>query len=688
MNRVHPSVPYLPLILSFLVSFSSFILPGSMSAQQVNLWRMVDNTWNRTYVTDGIDYPHAGSITALSSGTGLDRIVLHSTDRGITWQTALSLPFGTDRVRFNAIAHPTDDLMVVVGDSAVFIAYDEFFNSKDKYWGTLTLSRDGGVTWEQQGLDSNTRLLDVDMYDGIHGIASLQTIGNVNYPDPSAAGDYLLYTDDAWHTHRRIALPTGFTYVPQAVCLSPTTFLVEGYFPPSPGFVMMRTTDRGETWTESEGFRPELIGFNFLDSLNGWGAGGVLTGVGDTRTDLVAHTTDGGRSWETIMNEGHGASQFGLDAIDFADAQNGICVGTGNKILRTTDGGATWRQEAVPSELQQGGLRLAAYPEPDLAVVFSGSGPIIRYSGEKGLAAPYFLKPKNPGPLPIDSVLVEWSGVEGAVRYRVEVTPDPIGNGLPSNDPPLPVMVDSVLEGRSIVLRDLIYWHRYLVRVKAIGENVESDWWNHEGSALFYTMKQGSTPPPVILSPEHQAVGVPIPITVRWQSVPEALSYDFQAGENQYFLPDPVIKEEGLTDTFLTFSVPAGERIWYIRVRANFESGPGDWSSRYAPHLFRTTGSLGVPGEGRNGRGNAAVLSLVPNPVRDRLNLTLERRGKSGPCTVALYGQGGRLIRTLQEKGETIRIRIETGDLPPGAYRISVTDEEGIVASEGFVVAR
>jgi photosystem II stability/assembly factor-like uncharacterized protein len=69
----------------------------------------------------------------------------------------------------------------------------------------------------------------------------------------------------------------------------------------------------------------------FTDARNGW--------VVDTSGALI-RTTDGGATWKTV-SAGLGA---GLRAVVFPTAQDGWAVGAGT-IMRTTDQGATWQQQ-------------------------------------------------------------------------------------------------------------------------------------------------------------------------------------------------------------------------------------------------------------------------------------------------------------------------------------------------------
>jgi photosystem II stability/assembly factor-like uncharacterized protein len=96
---------------------------------------------------------------------------------------------------------------------------------------------------------------------------------------------------------------------------------------------IVRTADAGRTWTKQvSGVTTTLHALDFLSDQEGWavGDGGV-----------VLHTQDGGTKWSPLSV---GATNSWL-GVSFADAQHGWITG-GNEIWATTDGGATWVNQA------------------------------------------------------------------------------------------------------------------------------------------------------------------------------------------------------------------------------------------------------------------------------------------------------------------------------------------------------
>lgn len=120
--------------------------------------------------------------------------------------------------------------------------------------------------------------------------------------------------------------------------------------------VILATADGGKTWTkqesnatfeESDGAVKRAYLFNVAatDAQHAWA-------VGDR--SILTSTSDGGQTWRSrkIKMEGDLSGGESLAAADpilydvkFVDAQNGWIVGEFGKILRTHDGGETWKEQ-------------------------------------------------------------------------------------------------------------------------------------------------------------------------------------------------------------------------------------------------------------------------------------------------------------------------------------------------------
>ena len=118
-----------------------------------------------------------------------------------------------------------------------------------------------------------------------------------------------------------------------------------------PGIIV--TSDGGTTWkaqhARSASSSATLFSVAFLDAAHGWAVGYDLNA--DARpTPLILATSDGGATWSS-QDAGAAGTGTTLYSVSFADAEHGWVVGntedstgntTGNVILATRDGGATW----------------------------------------------------------------------------------------------------------------------------------------------------------------------------------------------------------------------------------------------------------------------------------------------------------------------------------------------------------
>ena len=121
--------------------------------------------------------------------------------------------------------------------------------------------------------------------------------------------------------------------------------------------LLLHSTDAGRSWRQDTSFTANLAGAQgslptleaifFADAQNGWAVG---------QRGLILHTEDGGQAWE-VRRVGGSAT---LRDVYFANARQGWVVGYGGTIRYTADGGQTWDLQSFdnPStSAQTGGSR-------------------------------------------------------------------------------------------------------------------------------------------------------------------------------------------------------------------------------------------------------------------------------------------------------------------------------------------
>lgn len=233
-------------------------------------------------------------------------------------------------------------------DLTLFSSFSHTTNSFDKnnIWfmgeaGDLILSSDKGENWDTS---------------------------RVTYDNLSSAGWYftsLFFFNDkngiAFNNYRWFTKNGGYTWQKDGDTISvfPATtdvhFINErvgwivgnfNLFATDGGYIA-KTTDSGKTWKYYDSlFTPIMYGIDFIDSLKGFAVGTNWS----FSTGFIYSTTDGGMNWHWQQFSNSGA----FWDIGFLDDKNGWVAGSG-KILRTTNGGETWKThvDTIESDFKQ-----------------------------------------------------------------------------------------------------------------------------------------------------------------------------------------------------------------------------------------------------------------------------------------------------------------------------------------------
>ena len=272
---------YLASLLIFSSSFSVF-----------GQWFPVDsgttNNLNRAYLLD----------SGIGSVVGDTGTILKTTDLGATW---VPLSSGTTRALHDVYFFDPDQ-GVAVGDR-----------------GLILRTTDGGTGWQSVASGAHDALRSVS-FNGVNGICG-------------GDSQTILYSTDSgasWQAAQSGFFGGGFL---GAHVLSATTGFVAGQNSIFQSLVG-NTTDGGVSWTfQNFYFDGNEGGCNdvfFFDQSTGLVSGSVFDGRG-----ALARTTDGGLNWSTIFYD------QALEGVAFPITVSGFAVGSGGRILHTTDTGIT-----------------------------------------------------------------------------------------------------------------------------------------------------------------------------------------------------------------------------------------------------------------------------------------------------------------------------------------------------------
>jgi photosystem II stability/assembly factor-like uncharacterized protein/PKD repeat protein len=121
--------------------------------------------------------------------------------------------------------------------------------------------------------------------------------------------------------------------------ITPQTGVASGVMSLGSQYVMLRTTNSGQSWTptyvsQTGGLLRWIRDIEFGTAMEGFAVGS---------DDRLLRTTDGGLSWTQLDPPGSGH----LNAFQYGSGNVRHIVGNG-RILRSTDGGATWTAQSFP----------------------------------------------------------------------------------------------------------------------------------------------------------------------------------------------------------------------------------------------------------------------------------------------------------------------------------------------------
>ena len=164
-----------------------------------------------------------------------------------------------------------------------------------------------------------------------------------------------------------------------------------------PRGVLARSADLGRTWSPT--FLDLAVGsVTFLNRDRGWAVGY------DGNRGVILRTDDGGATWADrsstaeLPPEATERGVLGLTAIRFLDDTRGVIVGTGvtaknggpdfgylreGFVLRTEDGGASWRPASITSDLplaRVGSLSSVCF-SPEGVALAAGNPPLLSLDG-------------------------------------------------------------------------------------------------------------------------------------------------------------------------------------------------------------------------------------------------------------------------------------------------------------------
>ena len=162
---------------------------------------------------------------------------------------------------------------------------------------------------------------------------------------------------------------------------------------------------------------------------------------------------------------------------------------------------------------------------------------------------------------------VSWGGVAGANTYNVQIATDAGFTNI--------IASQTGLAATSFGYSGLSYNTQYYWRVSAHNASGNS---SNISSALSFTTK---LPAPVLTNPADNAKAQPLSITLNWNPVTGADSYNAQLSANSD-MSSPLLNSTGLAVTTTNYSPLLNNTVYYWRVQAaNAAGNTSDWTANY-----------------------------------------------------------------------------------------------------------
>ncbi|MFC2130499.1 T9SS type A sorting domain-containing protein [Bacteroidota bacterium] len=581
---------------------------------------------------------------------------------------------------WNAVAHPSSNVIVIVGDS--IYSYTAGNQTVKVHYNFLTISRDGGKNWERSIYDSNQYLLDVSMCDSLHGIIIPYNEDNIANPLNMSNHDSLWVTDDCWKTIRKKALPEDSGYYRRIFCLSEEKYALLTYNSKSVQSYINFTSDGGKSWKQSDNIGQNiLIREAVFTDISAYAIGTNKLAT-NFSCCILFRSRDGGNSWDEVKNiyDSDFYSTLIFTGLDFYDDMNGIVITKhgeqSGQIKRTSDGGDTWTTEFTPySPIIKGNenpLYQVYYPNNDFAIATWYNDAIIKSETKQGLSIPKFNRMPHKSYQPVNKVTVSWNNVEGAENYQVKIAKT-YSDGDPDSTSFSNPLIDTTLSGNSMTLNNLYEKMIYNGWIRALGNNLSSNWSIKHN--LFYTLNEENILyPPDIIYPVKNSMNMPTDLTVCWTKVPGAVHY------NMYVLFDYSINTgsnlwdyyDNIEDTMLTLEGLDANRGYFLKLSSFSEDAHSDYSSS----LF-ITGDVTAVDDNELDINN--YLSVFPNPAHGKGTITINADEVS-PAEIVVYNILGVEVRRfefmLNEGGNVIPINLT--NLPSGMYYLKVRTNDKV----------
>lgn len=269
---------------------------------------------------------------------------------------------------------------------------------------------------------------------------------------------------------------------------------------------------------------------------------------------------------------------------------------------------------------------------------------------------PVLTFPVNNGQGILNGNTFQWSNVDGAVLYYIEISTDNLFNNIVfarncgANSTPVTLLSPD----------SLYYW-----RVKSNNGGHES---NYSAYGMFTTASA-----PQLLVPADNSTNVAINPVLHWSAVPAVNSYRLQVSTSTSFTaPSLVINQGGITVTSKQVNL-SPNTLYYWRVTYISGGITGFYSNVFS---FTTGTSVGINIPGQN--DEVSFAKVYPNPASHFLNVSVSAT-RSINATITMKNILGEVVYTSQKQfdGRLNNFDIDVSSFSKGSYFIGLKTENG-----------
>ncbi|MCD4793133.1 MAG: T9SS type A sorting domain-containing protein [Bacteroidales bacterium] len=353
----------------------------------------------------------------------------------------------------------------------------------------------------------------------------------------------------------------------------------------------------------------------------------VLVSPADGSTDQLTELT---LDWNSVSGATSYEYQYSTD-ITFTTYENGTTSNT-EILISSLDFGTQyfWRVQATDGSQ------------------FSEWSEIWNFTTEtESLDAPVLISPSNGSTDQLTELTLDWNSVSGATSYEYQY----------STDITFSTYESGTTSNTEVMISGLEYETEYFWRVQATDGSLFSEW----SEVWSFTTETESLDAPALISPVNGAVNQLTELTLDWNSVTEATSYEYQYSTDIAFST----YESGTTsNTEVIISELEYETEYFWRVQATDGIQFSEWSEVWS---FTTeTESLDAP----------VLISPVNGAVNQLIELTLDWNSVS-EATSYEYQYSTDIAFSTYENGTTSNTEVMISGLEYETeyfWRVQATD--------------